>query len=87
MQKQGNTMNIVAIDGLDARQKIIAAFLWNCETEQELVNLVTSLPTAEQKIEAASLVRILIAETQEQQGHLTQYEQSALEVIARARGR
>ena len=74
------------IAGLTERQKNIADLLWSCATEDSLVLLVKSLPTEQDRRDAHSLIKLMIHETQEAEGHLDYYESQALEAIDRARG-
>lgn len=75
------------IAGLTERQKNIADLLWSCATEEGLILLVKSLPTAQDRVDASSLIKLMIHETQEAEGHLDYYEYQAIEAIDRARGR
>lgn len=78
-------MSTPTIAGLTARQKTIADLIWSCNTEDIMVSLIRSLPTAQDRADATTLVKLMIHECWEQEHGLDQYEQPAAAVIDRAR--
>jgi hypothetical protein len=74
------------IAGLTERQKSIADLIWTCDTEATLVQLIKSLPTEQDRLDATSLVKIMIHECFETEHGLDAYEELALAAIESARG-
>jgi hypothetical protein len=74
------------IAGLTERQKSIADLIWTCNTEATLVQLIKSLPTEQDRLDATSLVKIMIHECVEQEQGLDDYLSAAMDAIEAARG-
>lgn len=75
---------MIEITGLTKRQKQIMDLLWGCETEQEAVDLIRSLPSKQDQLDGAGLIRIAIWAVLEEQGELDVYEDAAKAAIAAA---
>jgi hypothetical protein len=56
----------ITIDGLNARQQILADMIWACESKADINRLIKSLPTQEMKDEASSIVDLMLMATIEQ---------------------
>lgn len=78
--------SIMTIEGLTTRQRVLADLIWSCEDETALNTLITSLPTTEDRAHAATLVKLIIHESLEQEGNLAQFCDLADACIAQARG-
>jgi len=56
----------ITIQGLNARQQILADMIWACETRTQINALIRNLPTQDLKDEAESIVEMMIMATIEQ---------------------
>ena len=56
----------ITIQGLNARQKVLADILWACDTRDEMTKLIKALPTKELKHEAEAIVNLMIMAAIEQ---------------------
>ena len=74
------------IEGLTQRQRAIADLLWSCNSQESVMQLLKGLPTDQDRLDASCLVRMMIHEVAEQEGHLDGYKSQALAVIDSARG-
>ena len=56
----------ITIDGLNARQKVLADMIWACDTRAQINTLIRSLPTVQLQDEAKSIMEMMILATIEQ---------------------
>lgn len=56
----------ITIDGLNARQRVLADMIWACDSKADINRLIKSLPTQEMKDEASSIVDLMLMATIEQ---------------------
>lgn len=56
----------ITIEGLNARQRVLADIIWACDTRKQINEFVRSLPTVELQDEARSIVDLMIMATIEQ---------------------
>lgn len=56
----------ITIEGLNARQRVLADMIWACDTRAQINTLIRSLPTVELQDEARTIVDLMIMATVEQ---------------------
>ncbi len=56
----------ITIEGLNARQRVIADIIWACETRKQINEFIRSLPTVQLQDEARAIVDLMIMATVEQ---------------------
>jgi hypothetical protein len=56
----------ITIDGLNARQRVLADIIWACDTRAQINTFIRSLPTVELQDEARTIVDMMIMATIEQ---------------------
>ena len=56
----------ITIEGLNARQRVLADIIWACDTRKQINTFIRSLPTVELQDEARSIVDLMIMATVEQ---------------------
>lgn len=56
----------ITIEGLNARQKVLADIIWACDTRKQINEFIRSLPTVDLQDEAHSIVDLMIMATIEQ---------------------
>lgn len=56
----------ITIEGLNARQKVLADIIWACDTRKQINEFIRSLPTVDLQDEARSIVDLMIMATIEQ---------------------
>ena len=56
----------ITIEGLNARQKVLADMIWACETKKQIDALIRALPTVQLQDEAKNIVDLMIMATIEQ---------------------
>ncbi len=56
----------ITIDGLNARQRVLADIIWQFETRAQINAFIRSLPTVDLQDEAKSIVDLMIMATIEQ---------------------
>ena len=56
----------ITIEGLNARQKVLADIIWACDTRKQINEFIRSLPTVDMQDEARSIVDLMIMATIEQ---------------------
>ena len=56
----------ITIQGLNARQRVIADIIWACDTRKQINEFIRSLPTVDLQDEARSIVDLMIMATIEQ---------------------
>ena len=57
--------------------------LWGCQDREQIMALISALPTRKDQCDAASLVDIAVWESIEQECGLERYEQCAKDIIGR----
>lgn len=77
---------MIKIEGLTPRQYEVCEQLWTCSDLEDVMLLIEQLPTHKDRVDAASLVRIMTWMTYEQELGLGEYEDDAQTAIDRARG-
>ena len=76
---------MITITGLTERQKNLMDLLWNCQDLEQVTALIQALPTRQDQVDAAGLIKIATWESIEQELGLEDYKDAALTAIARAR--
>ena len=56
----------ITIQGLNARQQILADMIWACDSRDQINNFIRNLPTVDLQDEARSIVEMMIMATIEQ---------------------
>jgi hypothetical protein len=56
----------ITLDGLNARQKVLADMIWACDSKADVENFINCLGTRALKKEAETIVEMLIMATVEQ---------------------
>lgn len=56
----------ITIDGLNARQRILADMIWACDTRAQINTLIRNLPTVDMQDEAQVIVDLMLMATIEQ---------------------
>jgi len=56
----------ITLDGLNARQKVLADMIWACDSKADVENFINCLGTRALKKEAETIVEMLILATVEQ---------------------
>ena len=56
----------ITIEGLNARQRVLADIIWACETRKQINAFIRTLPTVDLQDEARSIVDLMIMATIEQ---------------------
>ncbi len=56
----------ITIEGLNARQRVLADIIWACETRKQINEFIRSLPTVQLQDEARAIVDLMIMATVEQ---------------------
>lgn len=75
---------MISIAGLTPKQKTIMDILWTMDTMEQVEAFIKSLPR-DDGIDAHGMIAIAVVDTVELEQGLDQYEDQALDVIARAR--
>ena len=76
---------MITISGLTERQKNLMDLLWNCKDVEQVQTLIRALPTEQDRIDCAGLVKIATWESIEQELGLDSYADAAEAAISRAR--
>ena len=56
----------ITIEGLNARQRVLADIIWACETRKQINAFIRTLPTVDLQDEARAIVDLMIMATIEQ---------------------
>lgn len=56
----------ITIEGLNARQRVLADIIWACQTRKDINAFIRSLPTVELQDEARVIVDMMVMATIEQ---------------------
>lgn len=56
----------ITIEGLNARQRVLADIIWACETRKQINEFIRTLPTVDLQDEARAIVDLMIMATIEQ---------------------
>lgn len=76
---------MITITGLNERQRTLMDLLWNCRDIEQVQTLIRALPTREDQVDAAGLIKIATWESIEQELGLEEYRDAASMCIDRAR--
>lgn len=76
---------MITIAGLTSRQKNLMDLLWGCQDLEQVQTLIKALPTRQDQIDAAGLIKIATWESIEQELGLEDYREAAEAAIDRAR--
>ena len=72
----------IQIDKLSPRQIAIAEILWLCRDEEELKDTIMAMPTHQDRVDASSLVKLMMWDTIEQDIGLDEYAEARARAIA-----
>jgi len=72
----------IQIDKLSPRQIAIAELLWTCHDEVELKDTIMAMPTHKDRVDASSLVKLMMWDTVEQDLGLDDYAAATATAIA-----
>lgn len=56
----------ITIEGLNARQRVLADIIWACDTRKQINEFIRGLPTVDLQDEARTIVDLMIMATIEQ---------------------
>lgn len=56
----------ITLEGLNARQRVLADMIWACDSKEDVENFISALGTKELKREAETIVELLLMATIEQ---------------------
>lgn len=56
----------ITIEGLNARQRVLADIIWACDSRKQINEFIRSLPTVQLQDEARAIVDLMIMATVEQ---------------------
>lgn len=56
----------ITIEGLNARQRVLADIIWACDTRKQINEFIRTLPTVDLQDEARAIVDLMIMATIEQ---------------------
>ena len=73
---------MIHIERLSPRQIAIAEILWCCRDEDELKDTILALPTNQDRVDASSLVKLMMWDTLEQERGLDAYNKAAQAAIS-----
>jgi hypothetical protein len=77
---------MISITGLTAKQKVLMDVMWAMDSMPAVQSFIKTLPKRDGQ-DCLALVEIAVQESLEQEGRIADYEELALDVIARARSR
>ena len=77
---------MITITGLTAKQKVFMDVMWTMESMPAVEAFIKTLPKRDQQ-DCLALVTIAVQETLEDEGRMQDYEQAAVDLIARASSR
>jgi len=72
----------IQIDKLSPRQIAIAEILWLCRDEEELKDTIMAMPTHQDRVDASSLVKLMMWDALEQDIGLDEYAEATARAIA-----
>ena len=75
---------MIHISKLSPRQIAIAEILWTCKDEQELKATILALPSNKDRVDASSLVKLMMWDTWEEERGLDAYAAAAADCVATA---
>jgi hypothetical protein len=70
---------MIQLEGLTHKQKMLAQLIWDCDSQEQLEQLIRCLPTMEDRHMASTLSRVMIYEALEP--GIDRYKDVAQEVI------
>ena len=73
---------MISISGLTPKQKALLTVMWDIDSVERVHEFIQTLPAADAR-DAHSLLQMAIWESIEQQEGLTDYEQTAKDLISR----
>lgn len=68
---------MIKIEHLTPRQMILAELLWTATDEANLIAMIKALPTDKDKMDATSLVKVMMWDTAEQELGLEEFASAA----------
>ena len=74
---------MITITGLTQKQKVFMDVMWTMESMPAVEAFIKTLPKRDQQ-DCLALVTIAVQETLEDEGRMQDYEQAAVDLIARA---
>lgn len=77
---------MISITGLTPKQKVFMDVMWSMDSMPAVQSFIKTLPTRDRQ-DCLSLIEIAVQETLEEDNRIEDYEELALNLIARARGR
>ena len=75
---------MISITGLTQKQKVFMDVMWTMDSMPAVEAFIKTLPKRDRQ-DCQSLVAIAVQETLEQEGRISDYEDVAVSIIARAR--
>ncbi len=76
---------MITISGLTERQRNLMDLLWGCRDMEQVQTLIRALPTKQDQVDCAGLIRIATWESIEQELGLEDYKDAAEIAIFNAR--
>ncbi len=76
---------MITISGLTDRQRNLMDLLWACKDLDQVQTLIKALPTRQDQVDCAGLIKIATWESIEQELGLGEYLDAALAAISNAR--
>jgi hypothetical protein len=73
---------MIHIEKLSPRQIAIAEILWTCRDEDELKDTIMAMPTHQDRVDASSLIKLMMWDTIEQEQGLGDYADATDRAIA-----
>lgn len=77
---------MITITGLTHKQKALMDVMWSMEDMRNVQSFIKTLPTRDRQ-DCLSLIEIAVQETLEEDNRIEDYEQAAVDLIARVSSR
>jgi hypothetical protein len=77
---------VITITGLTHKQKALMDVMWSMEDMRNVQSFIKTLPTRDRQ-DCLSLIEIAVQETLEEDNRIEDYEQAAVDLIARVSSR
>jgi len=77
---------MISITGLSHKQKALMDVMWSMEDMTNVQSFIKTLPTRDRQ-DCLSLIEIAVQETLEEDNRIEDYEQAAVDLIARVSSR
>lgn len=74
--------SMIKLDYLSPRQIAIANVIWNCHDEADLKDTIMAMPTHRDRVDASSLVKLMMWDTVEHDIGLDEYAAATATAIA-----